>query len=170
MTPHFTPAPDSSVTVRLEEYEADILRGLIGELRAVLDLQLKGDEVLERLFPRAFESDADEDNYRGLVREDLSQAKNEALRAVASGLGPSGEVEVTLPRAEIDAWLTLLTDLRLAVGTRLDITEEKMAAEVDPGQKDATSYTVLHWLGWMQESMLAELDPMSPQDAERNDQ
>ena len=50
-----------------------------------------------------------------------------------------------------------LTDLRLALGTRLGVDEERMGAAVDPAGPDAAAMTVLHWLGWVQEGILSAL-------------
>jgi hypothetical protein len=48
----------------------------------------------------------------------------------------------------------LLTDLRLAIGTRLDVTEEKMSDDIDPDDPEAAALSVLHWLGWVQGTIL----------------
>jgi hypothetical protein len=62
-----------------------------------------------------------------------------------------------LDEEEVDRLLALLTDIRLAIGTRLDVTEERMAAELDRDDPDAAALSVLHWLGWLQESVIAAI-------------
>lgn len=59
-----------------------------------------------------------------------------------------------MPPEEIDSWLSVLTDLRLAIGTRLGVSEESMLEEIEPTHPDAPAYAVLHWLGWLQETFL----------------
>ena len=68
-----------------------------------------------------------------------------------------GPLETSIPEDEVLAWLTGITDLRLAIGTRIDVTEEMMAADLDPKDPTAPALSVLHWLGWLQESILAEI-------------
>ena len=57
----------------------------------------------------------------------------------------------------MSGWLATLTDLRLALGIRLGVDEERMGAEVDPSAPDAAAMTVLHWLGWVQEGIIHAL-------------
>jgi hypothetical protein len=42
----------------------------------------------------------------------------------------------------------------------LDIDEGKMSSEVDPADAEAVPLSVLHWLGWVQGTMLEKI--MSP--------
>jgi hypothetical protein len=50
--------------------------------------------------------------------------------------------------------------MRLAIGARLEVTEEKMNQAMDANGPDAPAWAVLHWLGWLQESILGTLgDP-----------
>ena len=48
----------------------------------------------------------------------------------------------------------MLTDLRLAIGARLEVTEELMSADVGPEDERAPALVTLHWLGWLQEMLL----------------
>lgn len=160
--PRVFPLDGTSLAVALEADERAALRGLIGEMRTFLSADLpRQDPVRARLFPDAYDDEDSESNYRDMVEGDLEQAKRAALDMVANTLGDDeGDVEIALLPHEVQAWLTLLTDLRLSLGTRLEVTEETMSAEVDPDDPDdARAYEILHWLGWFQESMLRYLDP-----------
>lgn len=159
--PDVFPLDGTSLALALEADEREALRRLIGEMRMFLSAQIpRQDPVRARLFPDAYEDEESEGNFREMVEGDLEQAKRAALDTVAQALGDeTGDVEIALLPHEVQAWLTLLTDLRLSLGTRLEVTEEKMSAEIDPDDPDATAYEVLHWLGWFQESMLRYLDP-----------
>ncbi|HYY44043.1 MAG TPA: DUF2017 family protein [Actinomycetota bacterium] len=143
--------------VFFEEHEADLLRGLLQELRALLDTDMPGDAVRQRLFPRAYQEEEDERSYRELVGDDLERRRKAAVIALQQRLGPSGAAHMSLTRDEADSLLRILTDLRLAIGTRLGVTEEAMNDELDPSRPDAPAWTVLHWLGWVQESMLEKI-------------
>lgn len=146
----------SGLVLRFDAGEADGLRALLAELRAMLGPEAE-DEVTERLFPRAYESAAEESSYRELVGEALRREKEANLDIVAESLGTAGDSrDVILGPRQIDAWLAVLTDMRLAIGTRLEVTEESMA-ELEPQGPDAPAYRVLHWLGWLQESILRQI-------------
>lgn len=151
--PDFYPA-DGGARLVLDETESAVLRQLAGELRALLTgKRSAGDPVVGRLFPAAYEDPDDETAYKELIGDDLVTEKLRALDLVSTSLedGPS---DVTLTGEDLHTWLACMTDLRLAIGTRLNVDEERMGAEVRPGDPDAQALSVLHWLGWVQEGLL----------------
>lgn len=155
----FTAGP-AGVHAQLEEHEADLLRQLIDEMRTLLEADIpRSDDVLGRLFPPAYEDADQQIAYAQLVEDELRRAKLEALRAVREIVDTPAGGDRSMTDEETRAWLTLLTDLRLAIGTRLNVTEEKMATELDPSSPEAAAYSVLHWLGWLQEQLLEAVDP-----------
>lgn len=145
------------VSVHLEEQEADLLRQLLGEMATLLEVDIRADPVNKRLFPDAYESEEDSESYRELVGDELRTAKVDTLKKVLLTLGEKGPVDTTIPKQDVGDWLTVLTDIRLAIGTRNQVTEEKMAEELDPDDPEAAAMLVLHWLGWVQESLLETL-------------
>jgi hypothetical protein len=149
-----TPTGEGSVTIRFSEDEAELLRRLLAEMETLLASRSDGDPVVGRLFPRAYEKKKEEESYRALVGDELVTAKKANLRTAVDMLGPEGAAEATLSEDQAEAWLALLTDLRLAIGTRLDVTEEKMSEDIDPDDPDAAALSVLHWLGWVQGTIL----------------
>jgi hypothetical protein len=153
--PDFVPTPNAGVRLLLDDTETHVIRQLAGELRALLDAGRidRGDPVYERLFPSAYEETNDETAYRDLIGDDLVTFKLQALDTVSGALGDRSS-DVTLEGETLDIWLACLTDLRLAIGTRLDVDEERMGAEVDPRDPDAQSLAVLHWLGFVQEGVV----------------
>jgi len=156
--PEVQAGSNGTVEVRLESQEAELMRSLIEEIHTLLAADAsRNDPVVERLFPDAYESRKDARAFRDLVGDDLRAGKREALTTVESKLGNSGEADLALTPDEVEAWLTVLTDLRLAIGTRLGVTEETMDQEPDPNDPDGAAISVLHWLGWLQEMTLSEL-------------
>jgi hypothetical protein len=156
--PEFHPLSGGGVRIVLDEDEARILRGLAEELRSVLAGAGPADDpVVERLFPAAYEDPFEEESYRDMVAGDLEQEKIAGLDAVTAALGGDREADVALGADDVPGWLATITDLRLALGTRLGVDEERMGAEVDPRSPDAAAMTVLHWLGWVQEGILHAL-------------
>ena len=142
----------------LEQVEIDLLRGLLDELQAGIESEQALDQaVADRLFPRAYADEKDAAAFDELVGGELRTQKLEAIDAMRAKLGSS----ITIAREDLDVWLPVLTDLRLALGTRLNVDEDTMERELDPDDPDAGSLAVLHWLGWMQESLL---DPQTPRE------
>ena len=151
---------DSSLKIKLNAQEATLLRQVVDEITQVI----AGEEatpVHERLFPDAFEDPEETKKYNTMVRDELKAHKLSALNSMRETLGEAGRVNATLSTSESHLWLTALTDIRLAIGVRLDVSEEDMGREPDPADPDGLALVVLHWLGWLQETMVENLDPFS---------
>ena len=153
--PDVLPAGRGSARLLLDDAETHLLRQLTAELRTLLDGGEidHGDPVYERLFPATYEDVRDEASFRDLVGDDLLKHKLAALEQVSAALGDD-QTDVTLEGESLDTWLACLTDLRLAIGTRLDVDEQRMSRDIDPSDPDARTLAVLHWLGWVQEGVL----------------
>ena len=136
--------------LRLNEAERALLRVLNAELRILLDEP--SDPDLRRLFPPAHDDREREAEYRELVGDQLVDGRARALATVERAL--DGD---TLTADEADAWLRVLNDLRLVLGTRLDVTEETMLGELDPNDPNAQQYAVYAYLSWLQEQLVAAL-------------
>ncbi len=61
-----------------------------------------------------------------------------------------------LDESELGAWLGALESLRLALGTRLDVTEETYA-ELDPRDPRSPELALYAWLSWLQEEVIQAL-------------
>jgi hypothetical protein len=133
--------------LRLSEAERELLRALPEELLALLETD-PGDPALRRLRPTAYEDDAgSEEEFRRLVGDELEEGRREALRLVAETSGRD-----RLTAEELDAWLRALTDLRLALGTRLDVDEGTYAREIRDDHPQAYELSVFAYLSWLQEA------------------
>lgn len=131
------------------------------------------DPVLARLFPDAYREDGEAaGEFRRYTEMGLRDGKREAagivLATLAEAFGgskpgddpadegpePSGEVELTTEHAQ--AWLRALNDVRLALGTRLDISEEwyEEAERLDPSDPRMPMYAAYDWLTMLQESLV----------------
>ncbi|MBA2425849.1 MAG: DUF2017 family protein [Actinobacteria bacterium] len=158
--PSFKRASGGAIRARLDARETALLRELLGELRTLLGAEIRADPVVQRLFPDAHESAEEANAFRELIGDDLAAAKRAAVAKVETAVGSEGRVSTLLSEDDAAAWLTVLTDIRLAIGTRLEVTEEVMEEELEPDDPRAASLDVLHWLGWMQELMLRALTPL----------
>jgi Domain of unknown function (DUF2017) len=150
------------VRVRLGHDEVAVLRGLPDQLRTVLT-QGEDEPVNQRLFPPAYLDVADVEHdteYRRLMHDDLVKEKLANLDLVTSTLARgSSSVRrwtVELTAEEAAAWLGVLNDLRLALGVRLDITED-FDGEVDDTDPRAPGLRLLSYLGWLEEQLLDAL-------------
>jgi Domain of unknown function (DUF2017) len=150
--------PDGHVAVRLSALERDLLRGLPGQLRSLIDSG-SDDASLRRLFPPAYADDEEaEAEYRGLMHGELLEKHREAL-AVLERTADSEQLDP----ADVDAWLTALNDLRLVLGTRLDVTEEFYESEIDPEDAELGIYLYLTWLQEQLVEAAAEGLPTTPE-------
>ena len=137
---------DGRVRLRLPRRERELLGALAAELGQRLETDADAPDFV-RLFPPAYAEDPeDEREYRELMREELLGAKQEGLRVFAASLERD-----SLTEEELDAWLRVLNDLRLALGTRLDVSEETFAAGLDPRDPDAPDLALYGYLSWLQE-------------------
>jgi hypothetical protein len=150
------------VRVRLAQDEVAVLRGLPDQLRTVLG-EDEDEPVNRRLFPPAFLDVADVERdaeYRRLMHDDLVKEKLANLDLVTASLergSPSvRRWTVELTDEEATAWLGVLNDLRLALGVRLDITED-YDGDVDDTDPRAPAFRLLSYLGWLEEQLLDAL-------------
>jgi hypothetical protein len=150
------------VRVRLGHDEVAVLRGLPDQLRTVLG-EDQDEPVNRRLFPPAYLDVADiehDTEYHRLMHDDLVKEKLANLDLVTDTLSRgSSSVRrwtVELTGEEAAAWLGVLNDLRLALGVRLDITED-YDGDVDDTDPNAPAFRLLSYLGWLEEQLLDAL-------------
>lgn len=144
------PTGEGDFVLRLSASERELLRTLPGQLRALLGSE-RDDPGLRRLFPPAYERDEEgEAEYRSLMADELLEGRRAALRLVEETAGRD-----RLSAEELDAWLRALNDLRLVLGTRLDVTEETYERELDPAHPQAYELSVYAYLSWLQEQLVA---------------
>ncbi|MFF4500229.1 DUF2017 domain-containing protein [Streptomyces sp. NPDC001401] len=138
------------------------------------------DPVLKRLFPDAYsdpegtpgpaeaeEQKAHSAEFRRYTENDLRAAKRESALAVIRSLdlltpGGDGGAVLQLSAEESRQWLGALNDLRLAIGSRLEITDEDdtdllyRLPDEDPRKPMVMAYL---WLGGLQETLVSTLMP-----------
>ncbi|AYL36311.1 DUF2017 domain-containing protein [Streptomyces fungicidicus] len=138
------------------------------------------DPVLRRLFPDAYgdpdgtpgakeaeEQKAHSAEFRRYTENDLRAGKRDnALAVIRSldALSPAGEGGAVLELSPDDSrkWLGALNDLRLAIGARLEISDEDDSdllfhlPDQDPRKPMVMAYL---WLGGLQETLVTTLMP-----------
>ncbi|WP_338898026.1 DUF2017 domain-containing protein [Streptomyces sp. TG1A-60] len=138
------------------------------------------DPVLLRLFPDAYsdpegaptareaeERRAYSSEFRRFTENDLRAGKRDSALAVIHSLdapAAAGEGGAVLKLSADDSrqWLGCLNDLRLAIGSRLDVVDEEdtdllyRLPDEDPRKPMVMAYL---WLGGLQDSLVATLMP-----------
>ncbi|MEW2446041.1 DUF2017 domain-containing protein [Streptomyces parvulus] len=154
----------------------------LAELFAEGPSEPPSDPVLRRLFPDAYgdpegtpqareaeEQRASSAEFRRYTENDLRAGKREtalavvrALDALTSRSAGQGTALLELSAEESRQWLGALNDLRLAIGSRLEIADEDdtdllyRLPDEDPRKPMVMAYL---WLGGLQESLVATLMP-----------
>ena len=174
------------VRLTLGAAEAGLLDNLLGQLLELLEpegadalesddplaemvgigtaTQAPDDPALARLLPDAYRDDAEAAaEFRrytevGLREQKLAQAA--AARRTLSD--PALADGVTLTAEDADAWLRTLNDIRLTLGTRLDVTEDYQAEQellgsLPPDDPRLFLHDVYDWLGYLQSTLLHAL-------------
>ena len=152
-----------------EQYAApavgeDPFEALARDLRSDPDEpEVSEDPVVRRLFPNAYPHDAAaSSDFRRFTERDLRSKKVADAQVVLRGLAETeqGSRELRVAPADGEAWLRTLTAVRLAVATRLGITDAESAEELaDLPDEDPRSFmvSVYDWLGFAQETLLGAL-------------
>ncbi|MCX4550838.1 DUF2017 domain-containing protein [Streptomyces sp. NBC_01500] len=149
----------------------------LAELFAEGPSEPPADPALARLFPDAYgEKEPDfSSEFRRFTENDLRARKREDALAVVRALDEAGapaddaavgrgESVVVLKLSAEDSrhWLGALNDLRLTIGTRLEVTDEDEDGQLyrlpddDPRKPMVMAYL---WLGALQESLVETLMP-----------
>ena len=143
--------------LHLSEDERDLVRSLTGQLRQLLEgNEQRPDPSLRRLFPAAYTEDDERDaEYQRLMHDDLLAHRLGCLVVVEQTLEAD-----RLAEDQLVAWMAALNDLRLVLGTRLDISEETDVLDPDPADPNAAAIAVYGWLGWLLEHVIDALNPV----------
>ena len=154
--------------------EARVLHGLFTEVRQMLSgraaeqpedelAALTGirtgptsrptDRVLARLLPDFTSEDQDlAQGLRSLHEPSLIEAKDAAAKLVMETLPEAGgRVELDVEQA--DSWLAALNDVRLALGTALDVSED-MPDQLEDDDPRGPHLGIYHWLTFVQDSLV----------------
>ncbi|HLX51120.1 MAG TPA: DUF2017 domain-containing protein [Streptosporangiaceae bacterium] len=162
-------------TARFATTEAQLLRGLVGQVADLLgedsvgnsgprgadslaemlglseNSELPDDPALARLLPDAYTGDQDASaEFRRYTERGLRSGKVAAARTVLDTLPEEGgEVRLTADQAQ--AWLRSINDVRLALGVRLDVSEdpEEMDRRAEQGGPQAAALWIYDWLSFL---------------------
>ncbi|WP_335940920.1 DUF2017 domain-containing protein [Streptomyces sp. PTD5-9] len=193
MAGHFEATPDGGAAVALDEVEIAILRSLAVQLLELIGpgeepaegqdplaalfaegpSERPADPALARLLPDAY---GDEDGelraasaeFRRFTENDLrARKRDDALTVVrtldALTVAGDGGAVLTLSGDECRKWLGALNDLRITIGTRLEVSDDEDEADAlyrlpdtDPRKPMVMAYL---WLGALQETLVETMTP-----------
>ena len=172
MTRRFKRLRGDRLLLRLVPEERELLLRLPDELRALLSHDAgtpgtdpHGNPVLSRLFPRAYldpTEEAAESEFQRLMHVELVNERLGALAAVTASLETAsttrgGLLELELSADQTQAWLGLLNDARLALGTSLGVTDDTDYGDLDPDDPDTAPFAIYGWLTMLQGALIEEL-------------
>jgi hypothetical protein len=145
--------------VRLRPEELTLLHELVPQLRELLTATTD-DPSVRRLFPTAYNEDPERDReYQALVRDELLERRLSALDTVEETLD-----EDRLDEDQMGRWMGALNDLRLVIGTRLDVDESLPRLDADDPR--APAYAVYEYLGWLLDQVVSAMSEALPDVAE----
>ena len=143
---------------------SDPFERLVRDLQSEPDApEVSDDPVVRRLFPNAYPHDESaSSDFRRFTERDLRGKKVDDAQVVLRDLDRTdgGRQALRIDPADAEAWLRTLTGVRLAVATRLGITDANSAEELaELPDEDPRSYmmSVYDWLGFAQETLIATL-------------
>jgi hypothetical protein len=149
----------ADVVARIDLAEAGIVALLLDQLEQLLQAaedDVAGDPVLARLLPDGHRSDPElAADYRELTESALRSGKADDLATVRATLPPRGG-DIRLDPDAAAAWLRCTNDLRLALGTRLEITEDTEPPE-EMTDEQSQQLAVYYWLTSVQGSLVDAL-------------
>ena len=181
----FRSARGGGVRAGLAPTEASLLRSLVGQvislvapdgpprgrdqpdglldwdaLEAEMDQpQTPEDPVLARLLPDGYRDDPEAaGEFRKYTESSLRSAKQQAAQEMLDTLPEAGG-KIQLTHDQAHAWLKALNDVRLALGVRLEVTEEfeQQWGRLRADDPQWAAYEVYAWLGAVQESLVQAL-------------
>ena len=136
--------------VVLRPEEQALLVDLTGQLRELLG-STTDDPSVQRLFPTAYHDDPDRDlEYQLLTRDELLERRLAALDGTAATVA-----EQELDAAGLTAWMSSINQLRLVIGTNLDVSEDD--GPYDPHAPDATGREIYHYLNGLLDDIVGAL-------------
>jgi Domain of unknown function (DUF2017) len=146
----FSPTSDGRFAPNLEPHERQFLAALPEQLQDLLD---RDDPSLRRLFPTAYHQDAERDaEFQRLMREDLLTRRKETAQLLAG----TAQSE-TLSAEELGIWMNAINDLRLVLGTQLDVSEGMDVDDLAEDDPRMAQFAVYGWLSMLLEQIIRAL-------------
>jgi hypothetical protein len=132
--------------------EADVLAAQLDELAGMIAEELDG-SIRDRLFPPGHHDDPlAAEEFRVLTEQGLRDTKLERIGQCRAEI-PVGGGDVQLDAEGTERWLTVLNDLRLTIGTLLDVREDDDPT-LDPDDPEVERRVIYYWLTELQDNLV----------------
>ncbi len=132
--------------IDLGEPERGLIRSTAEQLKELL-VETDG-PVLRRLFPPPYGDDTERnEGWAALARPELIENRLASLDRVIATVDAT-----SLDEEQADAWMRSLNDVRLVLGTVLDVAEDDVAPVVD--ERNAATYQAYELLGILLELLV----------------
>jgi Domain of unknown function (DUF2017) len=140
--------------LRLQASERDVLRALPDQLRALIENEdPTSDPAMARLYPPAYEDDPIRNlEFERIVGDDLTSQRLASIAAMERSIDAD-----RLTEDQVLSWLGVLNDLRLVLGTRLEITEETTHEDFLADDPRAQSFALYAYLTWLVDAIVSSL-------------
>jgi len=143
--------PDGTFGWNLAKNERDVLTHVAKDFRALLAAETpSSDPSLQRLFPPARIDDPIEElEYERKIGDSLLSAKLEQLTILERCVGSR-----VLSEEDVLACMRAVNDLRLVLGTRLDVREDSDPSEFAGDPERRSTFELYAYLSWLLESLI----------------
>jgi len=146
-----TELDDGHFRLELSVNERELLRQLVPEVVGAIEAH--DDRSTYRLFPPGYTEDLNRQvEFDRLMRDDLQTSHIGALKVMEE----TADAE-SLDEEQLHAWTRALNQLRLVLGTRLEITEEEGYPDLDPEDPAAAAWELYRYLAYLQENAVEAL-------------
>ena len=133
--------------------ERSTLLSFVDQLSDILAMG-PDDARLRRLFPTAYHENPDHDaEYQGYMRDELTQSRSASIAIVREVL----ESTDLITAAQLHAFMTVLNNLRLVLGTLLDVGEDDFVDDIDENDPAFGQWQLYGYLGWLMEWTISAL-------------
>ena len=131
-----------------------MLRELPRQLRELIEHEdPTSDPAMARLYPPAYLDDPIRNlEYERLAGDDLTSDRLEAIERMEGTLDAE-----RLTEDQVLAWLGVLNDLRLVLGTRLEITEETTEDDFPSDDPRSSAFALYAYLTWLVDAIIGAL-------------
>jgi hypothetical protein len=139
--------------LKLSRAERDLLRSLPGQVRELIDTTDPADPSVRRLFPPAYrDEEKAEADFQNLMHDELVEHHRQALAVMEETIDAD-----RLDEDQVVSWLSALNELRLVLGTNLEVTES--IEPVSPSDPRAPGLALYGYLSWLEEQVVEALGP-----------
>jgi len=163
------------ITLKLDDAEKQVLSQIFEQMDELLQVtnfdknadplarmlnmdgstEISDDPALARLFPDGYSQDEHASaDFRRFTEQDLRQAKIDALNDVRLMLMDSN-AKTSVTSVQAQSWLKAINDVRLVLGTRLEITDS--SERYNDSQEDEPGMHLYNYLTFLQGTLLDAL-------------